>query len=185
MGFVARGDDAIQFWTEAVGSLPDDVGPLHPRRPRRRRRCARARCRRTRASRAASTGSSLRLIVRDRGHRASRRTSSRRCLAEGRRYVRLAGRLVRDDRCREGEGGARCARSRSSPPAAGRAAGSRSRRPGRIQELLEQVGKANVTADAKDLFEKLRDIDEIEVVKKPRNLKAQLRPYQEQGFSWL
>src|SRR5690606_23897717 len=24
MGFLARGDDAIQFWTEAVGSLPED-----------------------------------------------------------------------------------------------------------------------------------------------------------------
>ena len=29
------------------------------------------------------------------------------------------------------------------------------------------------------------DIEEIKVVKKPRNLKAQLRPYQEQGFQWL
>src|SRR6185503_20105158 len=38
---------------------------------------------------------------------------------------------------------------------------------------------------AKELFTKLRDIDEIKGAKKPRNLKAQLRPYQEQGFHWL
>ena len=44
---------------------------------------------------------------------------------------------------------------------------------------------ANVTADAKDLFGKLQHIEEIKVVKKPRNLKAQLRPYQEQGYQWL
>ena len=33
--------------------------------------------------------------------------------------------------------------------------------------------------------EALQSIDEIKVAKKPRNLKATLRPYQEQGLSWL
>ena len=56
---------------------------------------------------------------------------------------------------------------------------------GRIEELLAQVGRASVTGDAKELFKKLQNIDEIKGTKKPRNLKAQLRPYQEQGFQWL
>jgi SNF2 family DNA or RNA helicase len=56
---------------------------------------------------------------------------------------------------------------------------------GRIQELLEQVGKSNVADSAKELFSKLKAIDEIKGAKKPRTLKASLRPYQEQGFHWL
>jgi SNF2 family DNA or RNA helicase len=56
---------------------------------------------------------------------------------------------------------------------------------GRIEDLLAQVGRSNVTGDAKEIFKKLRDIDEIKGTRKPRNLKAQLRPYQEQGFHWL
>ena len=50
---------------------------------------------------------------------------------------------------------------------------------------MEQVGKAQVADSAKALFGKLRDIEEIKGAKKPRNLKAQLRPYQEAGFQWL
>ncbi|MBI5532778.1 MAG: SNF2 helicase associated domain-containing protein [Deltaproteobacteria bacterium] len=59
---------------------------------------------------------------------------------------------------------------------------------GRVQELenlLRSVGKVNTTAAARGLFEKLQNIDEISSTKKPRNLKAKLRPYQEQGLSWL
>ena len=47
------------------------------------------------------------------------------------------------------------------------------------------MNRATVSTDAKDLFTKLRDVDEIKGTKKPRNLKASLRPYQEQGFHWL
>ena len=54
-----------------------------------------------------------------------------------------------------------------------------------MQELLQQTDQSSVTAGAKALFQKLADIDEIKAVKKPRGLKATLRPYQEQGLSWL
>jgi len=47
------------------------------------------------------------------------------------------------------------------------------------------VGRSAVSGDTKELFKKLKDIDEIKGTRKPRNLKAQLRPYQEQGFHWL
>ncbi|MCH2109900.1 MAG: DEAD/DEAH box helicase, partial [Polyangiaceae bacterium] len=56
---------------------------------------------------------------------------------------------------------------------------------GRVHELLEHSDGKTVTAGAKALFQKLASIDEIKKVRKPRGLKATLRPYQEQGLSWL
>jgi superfamily II DNA or RNA helicase len=59
---------------------------------------------------------------------------------------------------------------------------------GRVQELeqlLKSVGKVSTTSGARTLFEKLQNIDDVGTTKKPRNLKAKLRPYQEQGLSWL
>ncbi len=57
---------------------------------------------------------------------------------------------------------------------------------GRLEELLGQIdGDVKVAAGAKELFKQLRDIDGIEVAKKPKALKATLRPYQEAGLSWL
>merc|ERR1711916_162058 len=56
---------------------------------------------------------------------------------------------------------------------------------GRVQDLLNLVGRSSVTSAARALFGKLEDIGEIEQIAKPRTLKASLRPYQKQGFSWL
>jgi SNF2 family DNA or RNA helicase len=56
---------------------------------------------------------------------------------------------------------------------------------GRVQDLLKMVENAKVSASAKSLFQKIEDIDEIPNVPKPRTLKADLRPYQKDGFSWL
>jgi SNF2 family DNA or RNA helicase len=56
---------------------------------------------------------------------------------------------------------------------------------GRIQDLLSLVNRSNVTPAARQLFSKLQDIGEIEQIAKPRQLKATLRPYQKEGFSWL
>jgi SNF2 family DNA or RNA helicase len=107
-----------------------------------------------------------------------------RCLAEGRRYVRLAdGSFARLDADK-----VRAVLLRQAEILA-TGGGQGGKLPlsqaGRIQELLEQVGRAHVADSAKALFGKLRDIDEIKGAKKPRNLKAQLRPYQEAGFQWL
>lgn len=182
MGFVARGDDAIQFWTEAVGSLPDDWDLFIPDdlvdvQVRTHALTANARV---------SSGVdwlSLRLSFESEGVAVTQEELAR-CLAEGRRYVRLQdgsfaridAQKVKDVLLRQAEilatGGGQGSRLPLSQA-------------GRIQELLEAVGKAQVSEGAKDLFGKLRNVDEIKVVKKPRNLKAQLRPYQEQGFQWL
>jgi SNF2 family DNA or RNA helicase len=54
-----------------------------------------------------------------------------------------------------------------------------------VQELLEHAANSMIAPAAKELFQKLASIDEIKAVKKPKGLKATLRPYQEQGLSWL
>ncbi len=56
---------------------------------------------------------------------------------------------------------------------------------GRVQELLRLVPGAEVDSQAKALFERLQDVGAVASVAKPRGLKATLRPYQKQGFSWL
>ena len=182
MGFVARGDDAIQFWTEAVGSLPDDWDLFIPDdlvdvQVRTSALAANARV---------SSGVdwlSLRLSFESEGIAVTQEELGR-CLAEGRRYVRLQdGSFAKIDVDKVKAVLLRQAEILAT------GGGQGSRLPlsqaGRIQELLEQVGKANVSADTRELFGKLANIDEIKGVKKPRNLKAVLRPYQEQGFQWL
>ena len=54
-----------------------------------------------------------------------------------------------------------------------------------MQDLIQQASSANIAATTKSLFQKLQSIDAIKVAKKPKGLKATLRPYQEQGLSWL
>ncbi len=181
-GFVARGDDAIQFWTEGIGQLPEEWDLFVPDdlvdvNVRGEALSANARV---------SSGVdwlSLRLSFESEGVAVTQEELGR-CLAEGRRYVRLAdgsfarldAQKVRDVLLRQAEilatGGGHGGKLPLSQA-------------GRVQELLEQVGKAGITEGAKELFAKLRDIDEIKGAKKPRNLKASLRPYQEQGFHWL
>ncbi len=181
-GFIARGDDAIQFWTEAVGSLPDDWDLFIPDdlvdvQVRTSSLAANARV---------SSGVdwlSLRLSFESEGVPVTQEELAR-CLSEGRRYVRLSdGSFAKLDVDKVRSVLARQAEILATSGAqGGKLPLSQA---GRIQELLEQVGKAHVSDGAKDLFQKLQNVDEIKVVKKPRNLKAQLRPYQEQGFQWL
>jgi len=182
MGFIARGDDAIQFWTEAVGSLPDAWDLFIPDDLVD----VQVRTNSLQANARVSSGVdwlSLRLSFESEGIAVTQEELGR-CLAEGRRYVRLQdGSFAKID----AEKVKAVLLRQAEILATGGGQGSRLplSQAGRIQELLEQVGKANVTADAKDLFGKLQHIEEIKVVKKPRNLKAQLRPYQEQGYQWL
>ena len=180
--FIARGDDAIQFWTEGVGTLPEEWDLFVPDdlvdvQVRNETLTANARV---------SSGVdwlSLRLNFESEGVAVTQDELAR-CLAEGRRYVRLAdGSFAKLDALKVREVLLRQAEILAT------GGGNGGKLPlsqaGRIQELLDQVGRTNVTTDTKELFAKLRDIDEIKGAKKPRNLKAQLRPYQEQGFHWL
>ncbi len=56
---------------------------------------------------------------------------------------------------------------------------------GRVKDLMKLVATQSVSDDTQQLFGKLEDIGQVESIPKPRNLKATLRPYQQQGFSWL
>jgi len=181
-GFVARGDDALQFWTEAVGSLPDDWDLFIPDDLVD----VQVRTSSLQANARVSSGVdwlSLRLSFEAEGVAVTQEELAR-CLSEGRRYVRLQDgsfAKIDVDKVRE------VLLRQAEILATGGGQGSRLplSQAGRIQELLDQVGKAHVTDGTKELFGKLANVDEIKVVKKPRNLKAQLRPYQEQGFQWL
>jgi superfamily II DNA or RNA helicase len=181
-GFVIRGDDAIRFWTEGIAELPEEWDLFIPDdlvdvQVRGESLSANVRV---------SSGVdwlSLRMSFESEGVAVTQEELAR-CLAEGRKYVRLADgsyakldpQKVRDVLQRQAEilatsggNGARLPLSQA----------------GRIQELLEHAGRTAVSVGARELFKKLHEIDEIKGAKKPRNLKAQLRPYQEQGFQWL
>jgi superfamily II DNA or RNA helicase len=180
--FIARGDEAIRFWTEGIGSLPEQWDIFVPDdlvdvQLRDEALGANARV---------SSGVdwlSLRLNFESEGVAVTQEELAR-CLADGRRYVRLSdGTFARLDPKKVRE----VLQRQAEILATGGGNGGRLplSQAGRIEDLLTQVGRSNVSGDTKELFKKLQDIDEIKVTKKPRNLKAQLRPYQEQGFQWL
>lgn len=180
--FVARGDDAIRFWTEGIGSLPEDWDIFVPDdlvevNVRDEALTANARV---------SSGVdwlSLRLNFESEGVAVTQEELAR-CLTEGRKYVRLAdGSFARLDPQKVRE----VLQRQAEILATGGGNGGRLplSQAGRIEDLLAQVGRSSVSGDARDVFKKLKDIDEIKGARKPRNLKAQLRPYQEQGFQWL
>jgi superfamily II DNA or RNA helicase len=180
--FVARGDVAIRFWTEGIGSLPEQWDIFVPDdlvdvQVRDEPLTANARV---------SSGVdwlSLRLNFESEGVAVTQEELAR-CLAEGRRYVHLAdGSFARLDPQKVREVLQRQAEILGT--GGGNGAHLPLSQAGRIEDLLNQVGRSNVSGDTKDIFKKLKDIDEIKGTKRPRNLKAQLRPYQEQGFHWL
>ena len=181
-GFMVRGDGALRFWTDGITTLPeewdlfvpDDLVDVQVRGEA------------LNANVRVSSGVdwlSLRMSFEAEGIAVTQEELAR-CLAEGRRYVRLQdGSFARLDPEKVREVLQRQAEILATSGAVG------GKLPlsqaGRIEELLAHVGRSQVTEGARELFKKLRDIDEIKAAKKPRNLKAQLRPYQESGFQWL
>jgi superfamily II DNA or RNA helicase len=181
-GFIVRSDAAIEFWTEGIGTLPEEWDLFVPDdlvdvTVRGQALTANARV---------SSGVdwlSLRLSFDSEGVAVTQEELAR-CLAEGRRYVRLAdGSYAKLDPDKVKEVLARQAEILAT--GGGQGGKLPLSQAGRIQELLDQVGKAQVGDGVKDLFAKLRDIDEIKGAKLSRKLKAELRPYQESGFHWL
>jgi superfamily II DNA or RNA helicase len=179
-GLVCRGDDAIAFWTEGLGSLPEDWEFFVPDdlvdvQVRPDAVGARARV---------SSGMdwlSVKITFQSGGVTVPPDELAR-CLTEGRRYVKLEdGSFARFDAAK-----VRDVLARQAEILAGSKGGKISlAQAGRVQELLQHVAQAQVAPEAKELFEKLSSVDEIEHVKKPRGLKATLRPYQESGLAWL
>jgi superfamily II DNA or RNA helicase len=111
------------------------------------------------------------------------RTELERCLREGKKYVRLSDNTFAPldaDRVQH-----LIDREVELIAATNKAGKIPLSQAGRVAELLAQADESVVSAGTKQLFGKLADIDSIKPAKKPRNLKATLRPYQEQGLSWL
>ena len=178
---VASGDDAIAFWTNGIGELPEDWDRFIP-------------------------DDLVDVTIRDESVTPQMRVSSgvdwlnldmkfessgavvreeelRACLEHGRRLVQLEdGTYAPVDPEKVGEVLTRMAEIYAT-------AGMTDKLPlsqaGRVQDLLKMVSNAKVSASATTLFKKIEDIDEIPSVAKPRTLKADLRPYQKEGFSWL
>jgi len=179
--FVASGDAAIRFWSEGLAELPDDWDLFVPED------LVDTQVRHKPVGVFAKVTSGMdwlnvKLSFESEGISVDR-DEIRRCLAEGKRYVRLEDgsfapldpEAIKTMLEREVE--------------LMMAAGKNGRLPlaqaGRVQELLQGATGTSVSASARELFQKLSDISEIESTKKPRALKATLRPYQEAGLSWL
>jgi len=178
---VASGGDAIAFWTNGIGELPEDWDRFIPDdlvdvtirdesvMPQMR----------------VSSGVDwLNLDMKfESGGAVVREEELRACLEHGRRLVQLEdGTYAPIDPDKVGDVLTRMAEIYAT-------AGMKDKLPlsqaGRVQDLLKMVDNAKVSASAKTLFAKIEDIDEIPSVAKPRTLKADLRPYQKDGFSWL
>ena len=179
--FVGRGDAALRFWTEGLAELPETWDLFVPDD------LVDTQVRSSAVGAFAKVSSGMdwldvRISFSADGV-AVDRDELRKCLAEGKKYVRLAdgsfapfdAQKVQAMMDREWEIAAGADKSGRIPLS----------HAGRVQELLSQVDDSHIAAKAKKLFEKLGNIDEIEKAKKPRLLKAKLRPYQEAGLSWL
>ncbi|MEN9577533.1 MAG: hypothetical protein RJA70_542 [Pseudomonadota bacterium] len=179
--FIARGDAAIQFWSEGVGALPESWDLYVPDE------LVGAHVRSKPIAMKARVASgvdwlSLKISYESEGIGVDRRELEE-CLAKGGKYVRLSDNSYAPlDSLRVQ---AMIDREIELIAAAGKTGKLPLSQAGKVQELLEEADHATIAATAKSLFKKLESIDEIKKAKKPRALKATLRPYQEQGLSWL
>ena len=178
---VASGEDAIAFWTNGIGELPeewdrfipDDLVDVTIRKESV-----------TPQVRVSSGVDWLNLDMKfESGGAVVREEELRACLEHGRRLVQLEdGTYAPVDPEKVGDVLTRMAEIYAT-------AGMKDKLPlsqaGRVQDLLKMVSNAKVSASAKSLFAKIEDIDEVPSIAKPRTLKADLRPYQKDGFSWL
>jgi superfamily II DNA or RNA helicase len=178
---VVRGDKAINFWTNGIGSLPatwdrlipDDLVDVNVRKSP-----VMARMR-------VSSGVdwlNLDMMFGSDGVAVSE-DELRMCLEQGRKLVRLSDGSYAPVKAEEV--GAVLERMAEILAGAGTDGKVPLSQAGRVQELMRMVSDQHVQSTAKSLFGKLEDIGQIESIAKPRSLRANLRPYQKDGFSWL
>jgi len=179
---VAKGDDAVDFWTGGISDLPRDWKTRVPDD------LADVSVRSTPVSPQMRVSSgvdwlSLDMLFLTEGV-AVDADELRMCLENGRHLVKLEDGSYAPVRSEDvGEILLRMAEIYAG-------AGVREKLPlnqaGRVQDLLRLVGDATVSPATKELFSKLGNYDEIPSVAKPRNLKVKtFRDYQKRGFSWL
>jgi superfamily II DNA or RNA helicase len=179
--FVAHGDASIAFWSEGVGSLPEEWDLYVPEELVG----TQVRAKPVLMSARVSSGVdwlSVKVSYESEGVGVSREELER-VLREGKKYVRLSDNSfapIDAERIQS-----LLDREVELIVAAGKSGKLPLSQAGRVQELLQHATSSSVAAATKELFQKLQSIDEIKPVKKPKGLKATLRPYQEQGLSWL
>lgn len=177
--FEASGEKAIVFWTEGVGSLPDEWDRYIPDD------LVGVTVRDTAVTPRARVSSgvdwlSLDVEFESEGSRVDEE-DLRRAIIEGRKLVRLEDGTFAPVSRDQIEGvllrmAEIFAQGRRQIPLS---------QAGRIQELLTLVPGAKVEPEAKEILSKLGDHGRIAIVPKPKGLKASMRPYQSEGFSWL
>jgi superfamily II DNA or RNA helicase len=179
--FTATGDAAIRFWSEGLAELPDTWDLFVPEDLVD----TQVRSKPIAAFAKVTSGMdwlNVKLSYESEGVGVDR-DELRRCLMAGKKYVRLEdGSFAQFD---AEAVRAMLDREIELMTAAGKGGKLALAHAGRVQELLQHAAGSSVTAAARELFQKLGDIEEITVTKKPRALKATLRPYQEAGLSWL
>ncbi|HYO93001.1 MAG TPA: SNF2-related protein, partial [Polyangiaceae bacterium] len=178
--FVAHGEAAIRFWSEGVGSLPEDWDLYIPEE------LVGTQVRAVPVAMHARVSSgvdwlNVKITYESEGVGVDR-DEIERCLREGKKFVRLSDNSYAP---LDAERVQAMIDREIELMSAGKNGKIPLSHAGRVQELLQQANSAQVAASAKQLFQRLASIDEIKVAKKPRGLKATLRPYQEQGLSWL
>jgi superfamily II DNA or RNA helicase len=179
--FMAKGDVALRFWAEGVGSLPETWELYVPEELVG----VQVRGKPIQMSARVSSGMdwlNVKISWESEGVTVDR-AELEKSLLTGQKYVKLS-----DDSYAPLDGArvqALMDREIEIMTAAGKSGKIPLSQAGRVQELLQVADSSNISSQTKDLFEKLANISEIAKAKKPRGLKATLRPYQEQGLSWL
>lgn len=178
--FVAGGDDALAFWTEGLGELPETWDLFVPED------LVETQVRSARLDSFAKVTSGMDWLSFELRFEADGvgvdRDELRACLQSGSKYVRLDDGSYATFDARKVQGMLDREIELIAASQDGKLPLSHA---GRVEELLSHVDETNVAARSKKLFKRLADITEIAKAKKPRTLKAKLRPYQEDGLSWL
>lgn len=179
--FIGRGDVAVEFWSGGVGSLPEEWDLYVPET------LAGAQIRSKPVEMQARVSSGMDWLSVDVSYESAgvavNREDLLKCLREGGKFVKLSDDSYAPIDPEKIQ--ALVDREYELISSGGKSGKLPLSQAGRIQELMEAADAASSTASAKKLFHKLANIDEIKKAKKPRGLKATLRPYQEQGLSWL
>jgi superfamily II DNA or RNA helicase len=179
--FIAEGDDALRFWSEGIGSLPESWDLYVPEELVG----VQVRSKPVQMQARVSSGVdwlNVQITWESDGVSIDRKEIEQ-CLREGKKFVRLSDDSYAPLDAERVE--ALVAREIELIASVGKNGKLPLSQAGRVQELLNQLPDAKLSAGAKQFFKKLSAIEEIKPVKKPRALRATLRPYQEQGLSWL